>query len=721
MSKAPEVNIPSIDVWARAAAKSAPEGDISRLSWVTPEGLTVKPLYTRADVDGLPYADTLPGFAPFLRGPQATMYAVRPWTIRQYAGFSTAEASNAFYRQALAAGGQGVSVAFDLATHRGYDSDHPRVTGDVGKAGVAIDSVEDMKILFDGIPLDKVSVSMTMNGAVLPILAGYVVAAEEQGVAQEQLSGTIQNDILKEFMVRNTYIYPPEPSMRIIADIIGYTAQHMPKFNSISISGYHMQEAGATQALELAFTLADGREYVKTALASGMDVDAFAGRLSFFWAIGMNFYLEIAKMRAARLLWWRIMKGFEPKNAKSMMLRTHCQTSGWSLTEQDPYNNVVRTTVEAMAAVFGGTQSLHTNSLDEAIALPTEFSSRIARNTQLIIQEETHITSVIDPWAGSYMMERLTQDIADQAWRIIEDVDRMGGMTQAVQSGWAKLQIEKCAAEKQARIDSGKDVIVGVNKYKLKEQAPIDTLDVDNHAVRDGQIIRLKQIRATRDSEAVQSALAALTEAAKTGSGNLLELAIKASRLRATVGEISDALEAVWGRHRATTQTVSGVYSAAFGEDGTMKEIRDLIDNFAAAEGRRPRIMIAKLGQDGHDRGAKVVATAFADLGFDVDVGPLFQTPEEAARQAVENDVHAIGVSTLAAGHKTLVPALVKALRDQGADDIVIFVGGVIPAQDYDQLYKDGAAGIFGPGTPIPQCAHEVLRAIRAAHLPGSA
>ena len=721
MSKAPEVNIPSIEAWTKAAAKSTPEGDVSRLNWVTPEGLTVKPLYTKADVENLPYADTLPGFAPFLRGPQATMYAVRPWTIRQYAGFSTAEASNAFYRQALAAGGQGVSVAFDLATHRGYDSDHPRVTGDVGKAGVAIDSVEDMKILFDGIPLDKVSVSMTMNGAVLPILAGYVVAAEEQGVAQEQLSGTIQNDILKEFMVRNTYIYPPEPSMRIIADIIGYTAQNMPKFNSISISGYHMQEAGATQALELAFTLADGREYVKTALASGMDVDAFAGRLSFFWAIGMNFYLEIAKMRAARLLWWRIMKEFQPKNPKSLMLRTHCQTSGWSLTEQDPYNNVVRTTIEAMAAVFGGTQSLHTNSLDEAIALPTEFSSRIARNTQLIIQEETHITSVIDPWAGSYMMEKLTQDIADEAWRIIEDVDKMGGMTQAVQSGWAKLQIEKCAAEKQARIDSGKDVIVGVNKYKLKEEAPIEILDVDNHAVRDGQIVRLKKIRATRDAAAVQSALAALTDAAKTGSGNLLDLAIKASRLRATVGEISDALEAVYGRHRATTQTVSGVYSAAFGEDGTMKEIRDLIDNFAAAEGRRPRIMIAKLGQDGHDRGAKVVATAFADLGFDVDVGPLFQTPEEAARQAVENDVHAIGVSTLAAGHKTLVPALIKALRDQGADDIVVFVGGVIPAQDYAQLYKDGAAGIFGPGTPIPQCAHEVLRAIRAAHLPASA
>jgi len=720
MSKAPEVSIPSIETWVNAAAKSAPDGDISRLNWVTPEGLTVKPLYTKADVEGLPYTDTLPGFAPFLRGPQASMYAGRPWTIRQYAGFSTAEASNAFYRQALAAGGQGVSVAFDLATHRGYDSDHPRVTGDVGKAGVAIDSVEDMKILFDGIPLDKVSVSMTMNGAVLPILAGYVVAAEEQGVSQDQLSGTIQNDILKEFMVRNTYIYPPEPSMRIIADIIGYTAKHMPKFNSISISGYHMQEAGATQALELAFTLADGREYVKTALASGMDVDDFAGRLSFFWAVGMNFYLEIAKMRAARLLWWRIMNEFNPKNPKSLMLRTHCQTSGWSLAEQDPYNNVVRTTIEAMAAVFGGTQSLHTNSLDEAIALPTEFSSRIARNTQLIIQEETHITHVIDPWAGSYMMEKLTQDIADEAWRIIAEVDSIGGMTKAVQSGWAKMQIEKCAAEKQARIDSGKDVIVGVNKYKLKEEAPIDFRDVDNHAVRDSQIDRLKKIRETRNSEAVQSALAALTGAAQTGSGNLLDLAIKASRLRATVGEISDALETVWGRHRATNQTVSGVYSAAFGEDGTMQAIRSLTDSFALAEGRRPRIMIAKLGQDGHDRGANVVATAFADLGFDVDVGPLFQTPEEAARQAVENDVHAIGVSTLAAGHKTLVPALIKALRDQGADDIVIIVGGVIPAQDYDELYKAGIAGIFGPGTPIPQCANEVLRAIRAKHLSAS-
>ena len=703
--------------WQKSAAKSAPHGDVAKLNWQTPEGITVKALYTRADTDALPHVDSLPGFAPYLRGPQATMYAVRPWTIRQYAGFSTAEASNAFYRQALAAGAQGVSVAFDLATHRGYDSDHPRVTGDVGKAGVAIDSVEDMKILFDGIDLAKVSVSMTMNGAVLPILAGYIVAAEEQGVAQDQLSGTIQNDILKEFMVRNTYIYPPEPSMRIVADIIGYTARHMPKFNSISISGYHMQEAGATQALELAFTLADGREYVKTAIASGMNVDEFAGRLSFFFAIGMNFYLEIAKLRAARLLWWRIMDEFKPKSPKSSMLRTHCQTSGWSLTEQDPYNNVVRTTIEAMAAVFGGTQSLHTNSLDEAIALPTEFSSRIARNTQLIIQEETHIPNVIDPWAGSYLMEKLTQDMADSAWNTILEVEKLGGMTQAVQSGWAKLQIEKCAAEKQARIDSGKDVIVGVNKYRLKQEAPIDTLDVDNHAVRDGQIARLKTIRASRDTDAVMAALNDLNVAAEKGSGNMLALAIKAVRLRATVGEISDALESAWSRHRATNQTVSGVYSAAFGageEDKTMIAVRSEVDAFAVSNGRRPRLMIAKLGQDGHDRGAKVVATAFADLGFDVDVGPLFQTPEEAARQAVENDVHAIGVSTLAAGHKTLVPALVAALNALGANEIVVFVGGVIPAQDYDELYAAGAAAIFGPGTPIPDSARAVLAAIQA-------
>ncbi len=706
-------NSDNLDAWAKAAAKSAPGGDVNALNWITPEGLTVKPLYTKKDVENLPYADTLPGFAPYLRGPQATMYAVRPWTIRQYAGFSTAEESNAFYRKALAAGGQGVSVAFDLATHRGYDSDNPRVLGDVGKAGVAIDSVEDMKILFDGIPLDKISVSMTMNGAVLPILAGYIVAAEEQGVSQEQLSGTIQNDILKEFMVRNTYIYPPKPSMKIISDIFGYTAQHMPKFNSISISGYHIQEAGANQAIELAFTLADGMEYVRTGIASGLDVDAFAGRLSFFWAVGMNFYLEIAKMRAARLLWCRIMKGFNAKNPKSLMLRTHSQTSGWSLTEQDPYNNVVRTTIEAMAAVFGGTQSLHTNALDEAIALPTEFSARIARNTQLIIQEETHICNVVDPWAGSYMMEKLTQDMADKAWSIIQEIEAMGGMTKAVESGWAKMQVETCAADKQARIDSGKDVIVGVNKYKLAKEDQIDILDIDNHAVREAQIARLKKIRASRDSAAVQAALDALTKCAESGEGNLLDLSVKAIRLRATVGEVSDALEKVFGRFRANNQTISGVYGGVVEGQESWESIKADIAKFAEEEGRRPRIMIAKLGQDGHDRGAKVVATAFADLGFDIDMGPLFQTPEEAARQAVENDVHAIGVSSLAAGHKTLLPALVNSLKEQGADDIIVFAGGVIPAQDYDTLYAAGAKAIFGPGTRIEDSAKRVLEEIR--------
>ena len=709
----------SLPLWEKAAAKSAPGGDPQRLVWKTPEGLAVKPLYTAADLDGLAYADTLPGFAPFVRGPQATMYAVRPWTIRQYAGFSTAEASNAFYRKSLAAGGQGVSVAFDLATHRGYDSDHPRVKGDVGKAGVAIDSVEDMKILFDGIPLDRVSVSMTMNGAVLPVLAAYVVAAEEQGVAQDALSGTIQNDILKEFMVRNTYIYPPEPSMRIVGDIIEYTARKMPKFNSISISGYHMQEAGANQALELAFTLADGKEYVKTALAKGLDVDEFAGRLSFFWAIGMNFYLEIAKMRAARLLWWKIMSGFGAKNPKSLMLRTHCQTSGWSLTAQDPYNNVVRTTIEAMAAVFGGTQSLHTNSFDEAIALPTEFSARIARNTQLILQEETHITNVVDPWAGSYMMERLTQDMADAAWKIIEEVDAMGGMTRAVESGWAKLRIEASAAEKQARIDSGQDVIVGVNKFKLEKEDPVEFLDIDNVAVRDTQIARLEKLRATRDSKKVAAALEALTAAAKSGAGNLFALAIEAMRARATVGEVSDALEKIWGRHRANSQEVTGVYAAAYDSAERWESLKTDIAGFAAEHGRRPRVMIAKLGQDGHDRGAKVVASAFADLGFDVDVGPLFQTPEECARQAIENDVHAVGVSTLAAGHKTLVPEIIRALREQGANDIVVFVGGVVPQQDYPFLYEAGVAGIYGPGTPIPESARDVLDHIRRARAAG--
>jgi len=705
----------NLDAWKKAATKSAPGGVVDAIDWVTPEGIVVKPLYTKQDVAGLQYTDTLPGFAPFVRGPQATMYSVRPWTIRQYAGFSTAEESNAFYRRALAAGGQGVSVAFDLATHRGYDSDNARVVGDVGKAGVAIDSVEDMKILFDSIPLEKISVSMTMNGAVLPVLAGYIVAAEEQGVTQEKLSGTIQNDILKEFMVRNTYIYPPKPSMKIISDIIGYTSQHMPKFNSISISGYHMQEAGATQALELAFTIADGRDYVKTAIDSGLDVDVFAGRLSFFFAIGMNFYLEVAKLRAARLLWWKVMQEFNPKSAKSSMLRTHSQTSGWTLTEQDPYNNVVRTTVEAMAAVFGGTQSLHTNSLDEAIALPTDFSARIARNTQLIIQEETHITNVVDPWAGSYMMEKLTQDMVDEAWKIIQEVKGMGGMTQAVESGWAKMRIEACAADKQARIDSGKDVIVGVNKYKLAKEDKLDIRDIDNNAVRESQVARLKNIRASRDSAAVQAALDALTQSAESGQGNLLDLTVKAMRLRATVGEVSDALEKIFGRFRATQQTVSGVYGSVVEGITSWETLKADIEKFKDDEGRRPRVMIAKLGQDGHDRGAKVVATAFADLGFDIDVGPLFQTPQEAARLAIENDVHAIGVSSLAAGHKTLLPELVKALKDQGADDIIVFAGGVIPAQDYDYLYKAGAKAIFGPGTRIEDSATTVIAEIRKA------
>ena len=704
-----------LDDWKKAATKSAPGGNVDALNWITSEGIVVKPLYTKQDVADLPYTDTLPGLPPYIRGPQATMYAVRPWTIRQYAGFSTAEESNAFYRKALAAGGQGVSVAFDLATHRGYDSDNPRVVGDVGKAGVAIDSVEDMKILFDSIPLDKVSVSMTMNGAVLPVLAGYIVAAEEQGITQDQLSGTIQNDILKEFMVRNTYIYPPTPSMKIIADIFGYTAQHMPKFNSISISGYHISEAGANQAIELAFTLADGAEYVRTGIASGLDVDDFAGRLSFFWAVGMNFYLEIAKMRAARLLWHRIMTRFGAKKPKSMMLRTHSQTSGWSLTEQDPYNNVIRTTIEAMAAVFGGTQSLHTNALDEAIALPTEFSSRIARNTQIVIQEETQICKVVDPWAGSYMMEKLTQDMVDKAWALIEEIESMGGMVKAVESGWAKMKVETCAAETQAQIDAGKKVIVGVNKYKLAEEDPISILDIDNVAVRESQITRLKQIRATRDSAAVQAALEALTKSAETGEGNLLDLTVKAMRLRATVGEVSDALEKIFGRYRANNQTISGVYGGVVSGMESWETIKADVEKFAEEEGRRPRVMIAKLGQDGHDRGAKVVATAMADLGFDIDVGPLFQTPEEAARQAIENDVHAVGCSSLAAGHKTLVPQLINALKAQGGDDIIVFAGGVIPAQDYDTLFAAGAKAVFGPGTRIEDSARKVLEEIRKA------
>ena len=711
----PPLNSADLDAWEKAAARSS-RGDVSSLNWVTPEGITVKPLYTARDLDGLAYADTLPGFEPFVRGPQATMYAARPWTVRQYAGFSTAEESNAFYKQALHGGGQGISVAFDLATHRGYDSDHPRVSGDVGKAGVAIDSVEDMKTLFDGIPLDRVSVSMTMNGAVLPILAGYIVAAEEQGVSLDRLSGTIQNDILKEFMVRNTYIYPPAPSMRIVADVIEYTTLHMPLFNSISISGYHMQEAGATGALELAFTLADGKEYVQAALAKGLDVDDFAGRLSFFFGVGMNFHLEIAKLRAARLLWCQLMKGFNPKNPKSLMLRTHCQTSGWSLTEQDPYNNIVRTTIEALAAVFGGAQSLHTNSLDEAIALPTEFSARIARNTQLMIQEETHIGNVVDPWGGSYMMERLTQDVADAASALIAEVEALGGMTKAVESGWAKRRIESCAAQKQARIDAGKDVVVGVNKYKLAQEPTVETREIDNSAVLASQVARLKQVRAARESARVELALAALTDCARTGEGNLLDRAVEAVRARATVGEVSDALEAVWGRFRASDQTVSGVYGAAFELDKDWLELKQDIDVFSAAEGRRPRVLVAKLGQDGHDRGAKVVATAFADLGFDIDVGPLFQTPEEAARQAVENDCHAVGVSTLAAGHKTLVPALIASLKAQGADDVVVFVGGVVPPRDDEVLRAAGVAAIFGPGTPIVVSARNVLDSIKRVH-----
>jgi methylmalonyl-CoA mutase len=718
-------NAADLERWRQVAAKAAPGGDLQELDWRTLDGIVVKPLYTAADLQGLPHVDSLPGFEPYLRGPQATMYAVRPWTIRQYAGFSTAEESNAFYRQALAAGGQGVSVAFDLATHRGYDSDHPRVTGDVGKAGVAIDSVEDMKILFEGIDLGKVSVSMTMNGAVLPVLAGYIVAAEEQGVPEEQLSGTIQNDILKEFMVRNTYIYPPGPSMRIVGDIIEHTARRMPRFNSISISGYHMQEAGANQALELAFTLADGKEYVKTALDKGLDVDDFAGRLSFFWAIGMNFYLEIAKMRAARVLWCRIMKGFGARSAKSLMLRTHCQTSGWSLAEQDPYNNIVRTTVEAMAALFGGTQSLHTNSFDEAIALPSEFSARVARNTQLILQEETHIANVVDPWAGSFMMERLTQDMADAAWKIIEEVDAMGGMVRAVDSGWAKLRIEAAAAQKQARIDAGQDVIVGVNKYQAASRDQVQTREIDNVSVRNSQVERLRVLRATRDGQAVGLALAALGAAAASGEGNLLALSVSAMRARATVGEVSDALEQVFGRHRADTHKVAGVYAAAYDSASKLgdsmqswERLKADIAAFAAQHGRRPRVLIAKLGQDGHDRGAKVVATAFADLGFDVDIGPLFQTPEECARQAIENDVHAVGVSTLAAGHKTLVPAIVDELRKQGGDGIIVFVGGVIPPQDYAFLQAAGVKGIYGPGTPIPVSARDVLEQIGRALAP---
>ncbi|WP_425099459.1 methylmalonyl-CoA mutase [Tropicibacter sp. S64] len=700
------------DDWRQLAEKELRGKSVDTLTWDTLEGIPVKPLYTAEDVDGLPHMGSLPGIAPFTRGVKATMYAGRPWTIRQYAGFSTAEESNAFYRKALAAGQQGVSVAFDLATHRGYDSDHPRVVGDVGKAGVAIDSVEDMKILFDGIPLDQVSVSMTMNGAVIPVLANFIVTGEEQGHDRAVLSGTIQNDILKEFMVRNTYIYPPAPSMRIIADIIEYTSNEMPKFNSISISGYHMQEAGANLVQELAFTLADGKEYVKTAMDAGMDVDKFAGRLSFFFAIGKNFFMEVAKLRAARMLWHRIMTDLGAKNDRSKMLRTHCQTSGVSLTEQDPYNNVIRTAYEAMSAVLGGTQSLHTNALDEAIALPTEFSARIARNTQLILQEETGVTKVVDPLAGSYYVEKLTHDLAEAAWKIIEEVDEMGGMTRAVESGMPKLRIEETAARRQADIDRGTDVIVGVNKYRLAKEDALDILDIDNAKVREAQVARLEKMRATRDEAVCQAALDELSRRAKEG-GNLLEAAVEAARARASVGEISMAMEKEFGRHRAEVKTLAGVYGAAYEGDAGFAAIQKAVEDFAEDEGRRPRMLVVKMGQDGHDRGAKVIATAFADIGFDVDVGPLFQTPAEAAQDAIDNDVHVIGISSQAAGHKTLAPQLVEELKAQGAGDIIVICGGVIPQQDYEFLYKAGVKAIFGPGTNIPDAAQDILRIIR--------
>ena len=690
----------------KTSTKKAEKPEVSK----TAEDIDVKSNYSAQDIKDFEHLEFAAGIPPYLRGPYSTMYVQRPWTIRQYAGFSTAEESNAFYRRNLAAGQKGLSVAFDLATHRGYDSDHERVVGDVGKAGVAIDSVEDMKILFDQIPLDKMSVSMTMNGAVLPIMAFYIVAAEEQGVAHEQLSGTIQNDILKEFMVRNTYIYPPTPSMKIISDIFEYTSKKMPKFNSISISGYHMQEAGATCDIELAYTLADGLEYIRKGIEAGMDIDTFAPRLSFFWAIGMNHFMEIAKMRAARMLWAKLVKQFNPKNSKSLALRTHCQTSGWSLTEQDPFNNVARTCIEAAAAAFGGTQSLHTNALDEAIALPTDFSARIARNTQIYLQEETGITKTVDPWAGSYYLETLTHEIANKAWKHIEEIESHGGMTKAIEAGIPKMRIEQAAAKKQARIDSGQDIIVGVNKYKLDEEDPLHILEVDNQIVRNQQIERLKSIKAKRDTKKVTAYLSNLTEAAKNGNGNLLALAVEAARERATLGEISDALESVFGRYKANIKSFSGVYSKEIKDDNSFKEARELADAFAEQDGRRPRIMIAKMGQDGHDRGAKVVATGYADLGFDVDIGPLFQTPEEVAKQAVENDVHVLGVSSLAAGHKTLVPQVIKELKKYGRDDIMVIVGGVIPKQDYEFLFNAGAAAVFGPGTKISDTAIKILK-----------
>ena len=705
---------PTVKDWENLAEKETKGRSADDMIWQTPEGIKIKPLYTAEDTAGLAHMDNLPGFAPYKRGPKATMYAGRPWTVRQYAGFSTAEESNIFYRKNLEAGQQGLSVAFDLATHRGYDSDHTRVEGDVGKAGVAIDSVEDMKILFDSIPLDKVSVSMTMNGAVLPVMASFIVAAQEQGVAPEQLAGTLQNDILKEFMVRNTYIYPPEPSMRIVSDIISYSAEFMPKFNSISISGYHMQEAGATNVQELAYTIADGIEYVRTAIDSGMDVDKFAPRLSFFFAIGMNFFMEIAKLRAARILWSTLMaEKFSPKDQRSLMLRTHCQTSGVSLTSKDPYNNIMRTTIEGMSAVLGGTQSLHTNSFDEALGLPTEFAARIARNTQLVIQEETGITNVVDPLAGSYYIESLTNELVEAALVLINEVEDLGGMTKAVESGMPKLRIEEAAALRQVAIDRGNEVIVGVNKYQLSEEPEIDVRDIDNSSVRAAQIERLNRLRADRNSVSCNARLAALTESAKTGKGNLLTLAVEAARERATVGEISDALEEVWGRHRAQTRSISGVYNSAYeGDEGFMK-IKQKVEDFAEQQGRRPRMLVVKMGQDGHDRGAKVIATAFADLGFDVDVGPMFQTPEEAARQAIENDVHVVGVSSQAAGHKTLVPQMIESLKSQGAGEIIVVCGGVIPPKDYDELTAIGVAAIFGPGTNIPDAAEKVLDLIQ--------
>ncbi len=677
--------------------------------WQTMEQIDVQPLYTADDLQGMQHLGFASGMPPYLRGPYPAMYAQRPWTVRQYAGFSTAEESNAFYRRNLAAGQKGLSVAFDLATHRGYDSDHPRVVGDVGKAGVAIDSVLDMKILFDSIPLDQMSVSMTMNGAVLPVMAFYIVTAEEQGVRPEQLSGTIQNDILKEYMVRNTYIYPPEPSMRIVADIFAYTAQHMPRFNSISISGYHMQEAGATADIELAYTLADGLEYMRTGLKAGMTIDDFAPRLSFFWAVGMNYFMEIAKMRAARLLWAKLVRQFNPQNPKSMALRTHCQTSGWSLTEQDPFNNVARTCIEAFAAAMGGTQSLHTNALDEAIALPTDFSARIARNTQLLLQHETGITRVVDPWGGSYYVETLTDELLRRAWSHIQEIESLGGMAKALETGLPKMRIEEAAARRQAHIDSGQEIIVGVNHYRLSEQTTLDILEVDNTSVRNAQVERLQQLRQQRDPAAVEAALNALTRCAETGEGNLLALAVDAARARASLGEISDALEKAWGRHQAQTRSIAGVYSAEFGQAETIAAVRQQCEDFAQHEGRRPRLLVAKVGQDGHDRGAKVIATAFADLGFDVDIGPLFQTPEEVARQAIENDVHIVGISSLAGGHKTLLPQIVEELARQDRSDIVVIIGGVIPAQDYEFLSAHGADAIFGPGTIIPEAAQQIL------------